>query len=88
MLAAAKHYRGFRQIEDEELAARQLLVDLLERAELARSRRSLVLRFLRALPFGEEGTSADEIRALASQLGDAYADFGHIRSKGEKFTFL
>jgi hypothetical protein len=81
VLRAAKSYRGFRQIEDEREAARQLFVELLRQPTLVNERRYLAVRLLRALPLSENSSVADEIRALAGAIGDAEPGFAELRFK-------
>lgn len=81
VLASAKSYRGARQIEDEEAASVLLLQTLTARPELVDHRRSLLLRVVRALPYGPKGARIDEIRALASRIGDADPRFQDLRGK-------
>ncbi|MEO1301817.1 MAG: PEP/pyruvate-binding domain-containing protein [Myxococcota bacterium] len=81
VLASAKSYRGFRQIEDEEESARTLMIPILRKRENFDTKRSLMLRLIRALPYGRQGSSADEIRALAGVLGDADPAFADLRFK-------
>ena len=80
-LRAAKSYRGFRQVEDEREAARQLLAELLRQPTLANERRYLAVRILRAMPLSENSGLADEIRALAGAIGDAEPGFAELRFK-------
>ncbi|MEO0812074.1 MAG: hypothetical protein AAFY60_04360, partial [Myxococcota bacterium] len=81
VLKAAKSYRGFRQIEDEEESARQLMIPILRKRENFDSRRSLMLRLIRALPYGRQGSMADQIRSLAGVIGDADPGFAELRFK-------
>ncbi len=76
----AKSYRGARQIEDEEAAARVLLDALLEGPALV-ERRVLALRFLRALPYDGDPALGDAIRGAATVLGDADPGFESVRAK-------
>ncbi|MEO1172635.1 MAG: hypothetical protein AAFX94_11395, partial [Myxococcota bacterium] len=80
-LRQAKSFRGFRQIEDEEESARKLLIPILRKRSNFDRNRSLMLRMIRALPYGRQGAMADEIRALAGVLGDADAGFAELRYK-------
>ncbi len=80
-LKAAKSYRGFRQVEDEQEAARFLLIELMRKKKVFRDHRSLAVRATRALPYGRTGSLADEIRALAGVIGDADEDFAELRFK-------
>lgn len=80
-LFTAKNYRGFRQVEDEQESARQLLIELMKRSRVFNDRRSLAIRATRALPYGRTGALADEIRALAGVLGDGDNDFADLRFK-------
>jgi len=81
-LAAAKTYRGFRQDEDEEKAARELLVALAGQRPLLEPERALFMRLMRALPYGRGGDAlADQIRTLAATLGDADQAFASLRFK-------
>ncbi len=81
VLASAKSYRGFRQIEDEEESARQLMIPILRKKANYGGNRSLMLRLIRALPYGRQGSTADEIRSLAGVIGDADPAFADLRFK-------
>ncbi|MEZ4270944.1 MAG: PEP/pyruvate-binding domain-containing protein [Myxococcota bacterium] len=81
VLQSAKSYRGFRQIEDEQEAARALLIDLMKRHDVFAKERFLAIRLTRALPYGRSESLADEIRALAGQIGDADPRFANMRFK-------
>jgi len=81
VLRTARTYRGFRQVEDEIEAARRLLMHLLRDAEIFNSRRSLSIRLVRALPYGENSGLADQIRALAGEIGDSDKAFADLRFK-------
>ncbi len=82
VLKNAKTYRGVRQIEDEEKAARRLLIAMAKDRDLVRTHRLMVTRLIRALPYGRQSSLADEIRAAAGLLGDADPRrFGPIRFK-------
>lgn len=81
VLSKAKAYRGARQIEDEEAAAIPLLQSLLGAPEPVAKHRNLLLRLVRALPYGARDGRTDEIRGLASQVGDLDRRFDPIRSK-------
>ncbi len=81
VLEAARNYRGFRQVEDEQESARWLLIELAKRADILSHNRSLAIRTMRALPYGRQGSLADEVRALAGLLGDADRDFANLRYK-------
>ena len=80
VLHAAKGYRGARQIEDEEVAARRLLEGLLGDDRFGR-RRALAIRLLRSLPYEADSSLGDAIRAAATVLGDADRKFDKIRAK-------
>ena len=80
-LRLAKNYRGIRQIEDEQNAARELLIQLAKERGLHSKRRSLLLRVIRAMPYGRTQALGDKIRALAGQLGDAASAFASLRYK-------
>ncbi|MEM6531382.1 MAG: PEP/pyruvate-binding domain-containing protein [Myxococcota bacterium] len=80
-LKKAKSFRGFRQIEDEEESARKLLIPILRKATNFNDKRSLMLRMIRALPYGRQGAMADEIRSLAGVIGDADPEFAELRYK-------
>jgi hypothetical protein len=80
-LKAAKSYRGFRQVEDEIVAARWLLIGLLQKKETIYRQRSLMVRLVRALPYGTGGSLADTIRAIAGEIGDADPQFEQLRFK-------
>ncbi|MEM6732677.1 MAG: hypothetical protein AAF658_14050, partial [Myxococcota bacterium] len=81
VLKAAKSYRGFRQIEDEEESARKLMIPILRKRANFDGQRSLMLRLIRALPYGRQGSMADEIRTLAGVIGDADPAFADLRFK-------
>lgn len=81
VLETARTYRGFRQVEDEQEAARWLLLELAKREDLLGPGRSLLVRLMRALPYGRQGSLADEMRALAGLLGDADRGFAKLRYK-------
>ncbi len=82
VLKSAKSYRGFRQDEDEQLAARLLLVGLSADPKLYTDHRALLLRLSRALPYGHGGEAlADEMRGLAGIIGDADTAFAQLRFK-------
>lgn len=81
VLTEAKGYRGFRQAEDEEEAARQHLIELAQRPDLLQKNRNLYVRLMRAMPYGQQGELADEVRTLAGLLGDADKDFAYLRFK-------
>jgi hypothetical protein len=81
VMRRARSYRGARQAEDEELAAVRLLQDVAGRPEWAVQRRSLVLRLIRALPYGPRDARVDELRGLASRIGDLDPGFQALRAK-------
>lgn len=82
VLKSAKDYRGFRQREDEERIAPQLLLELAKNPDLVEKRRALFVRLMRAMPYGIGGKLADEVRTLAGQLGDEdVKGFGELRYK-------
>ncbi len=81
-LEEAKDYRGFRQMEDEEEATRWLLIDMAMRANVLTTHRNLLVRTMRALPYGKGGSRADRVRALAGVIGDQDTKgFGDLRFK-------
>lgn len=80
-LKTASSYRGFRQVEDEQAAARLLLIEMMRKRRVFDDRRSLAVRSTRALPYGRTGALADEIRALAGVIGDADPAFAQLRFK-------
>lgn len=81
VLHKARDYRGFRQTEDEEDAAREILMDLMKDREVFEGRRSLALRLVRAMPYGKGGSLAAEIRTAAGIVGDADPAFANLRYK-------
>jgi hypothetical protein len=82
VLEQAKDYRGFRQMEDEVEAARWHLIDMAMRADVLERHRNLLVRTMRALPYGQGGSRADQVRALAGVLGDDDTQgFGALRFK-------
>lgn len=81
VLKTARTYRGFRQVEDEIEAARLLLMEMMLDAAVFNDRRSLAVRLVRSLPYGENSGLADQIRALASEIGDADSAFAELRFK-------
>jgi len=82
VLQEAKTYRGFRQIEDEQIAAEELLAHLARSEQVLTSSRLLLLRLFWSLPIDVGGRAANEIRKLAGELGDADPSrFGDLRFK-------
>lgn len=81
VLKSAKSFRGFRQVEDEEESARKLMIPILRKRKGFEKNRSLMLRLIRALPYGRQGVEADDIRALAGIIGDADPAFAELRYK-------
>lgn len=84
-LKAAKSYRGFRQVEDEEAASLELLVELAKQPWFIGPGRSLTLRLVRALPYSGASSLADEVRALAGTIGDTDKNFAELRFKIHAF---
>ncbi|OGQ79557.1 MAG: hypothetical protein A2289_03995 [Deltaproteobacteria bacterium RIFOXYA12_FULL_58_15] len=81
-LEKAKDYRGFRQVEDEVEAVRWQLIDMAMRSDVLFKHRNLLIRAMRASPYGKGGSRADEVRALAGVLGDEdMKGFGDLRFK-------
>ncbi|MEE8410459.1 MAG: PEP/pyruvate-binding domain-containing protein [Myxococcota bacterium] len=81
-LELAKSYRGFRQVEDDLEFSRRLLLELNKRHEILTRYRGLMVRLIRAMPYGAGGSLADEVRAMAGQIGDEDMEgFGDLRFK-------
>jgi hypothetical protein len=82
VLHGAKNYRGFRQIEDESEYARRSVMEVTKRAEIIGPGRGMIVRLIRAMPYGKRSLVADEMRAIAAQIGDADPkQFGNLRFK-------
>ncbi|MEE8407970.1 MAG: PEP/pyruvate-binding domain-containing protein, partial [Myxococcota bacterium] len=81
VLKTARTYRGFRQVEDEIEAARLLMIEMMLDPAVFNDRRSLAVRLVRSLPYGENSGLADQIRALASEIGDSDSAFAQLRFK-------
>ena len=80
VLNAAKSYRGARQAEDEEAAARRLLEAMFGDPGFF-AKRALAIRLLRALPYESDSSLGDQIRAAATVIGDDDPKFEPIRAK-------
>ncbi|MBC7792845.1 MAG: hypothetical protein H7Z43_03985, partial [Clostridia bacterium] len=80
-LKRAKTYRGFRQIEDEDEAARLIMMELMRHAAFFNDHRSLAIRLIDAMPYGQQGSLAGTVRDQAALLGDADPMFAPIRFK-------
>lgn len=80
-LRAAKSYRGFKQLEDEQKTSRLHLITMMQDPEFYEKQRSLALRLMRAMPYGQGDERADEIRALATVINDADRRFDTLRFK-------
>ncbi|MBI5511760.1 MAG: hypothetical protein HY903_23640 [Deltaproteobacteria bacterium] len=81
-LRGAKNYRGFRQVEDESEFARRCIMEVTKRHDIVTRYRGMIVRMIRAMPYGKRSMVADDIRALAAILGDADTKgFGELRFK-------
>ena len=82
VLHGAKTLRGFRQIEDESEYARRAVMDVTMRPEIIGPGRGMIVRLIRAMPYGKRSLVADDMRAIAALIGDADPkDFGNLRFK-------
>ncbi|MEE9133825.1 MAG: PEP/pyruvate-binding domain-containing protein [Gemmatimonadota bacterium] len=77
----SRYYRGARQVEDEEVAGKELLVRLLADTAWVRRNFLLAMELVRAIPHGRAPELLDSMRELALELGDADADFQRLRIK-------
>lgn len=80
-LKKARTWRGFRQAEDEATMARNLLIEFLKKRDVFERNRSLAARLIRSLPYGQQESLSNEIRALAAVIGDADSSFAALRFK-------
>lgn len=79
-------YRGAFQIEDEEQAARQLVLSMLADPRWRDPRRFFLLReSVRLLPLAIDTTSAADVRARAMQLATRDPGFASLRAKIHSF---
>lgn len=81
VLKKAKTYRGFRQVEDEDEAARQIMIAVMAGKGMFEDRRSLAIRLIHAMPYGQQGSTASLVRDQAAVLGDLDPMFAPIRFK-------
>ncbi|MEZ0313746.1 MAG: PEP/pyruvate-binding domain-containing protein [Myxococcota bacterium] len=80
-LKKAKTYRGFRQVEDEDEAARLIMIALMGQKTMFDERRSLSIRLIDSMPYGQQGSTASLVRDQAAVLGDLDPMFAPIRFK-------
>ncbi|HSJ98886.1 MAG TPA: phosphoenolpyruvate synthase, partial [Myxococcota bacterium] len=79
-------YRGAFQIEDEEKAARQLVLSMLaDRRWRDPTRFALLRESVRLLPLSVDTASAAEVRARAMQLATRDPSFASLRAKIHRF---
>ncbi|HMB70280.1 MAG TPA: PEP/pyruvate-binding domain-containing protein [bacterium] len=81
VLRRARGYRGRVQVEDEESAGRDLLVELLSRTEWVRGEFLLAREATRALPHHGGTDRTRRIRQLAEAIAGADASFAPLRIK-------
>ena len=77
----SRYYRGARQAEDEELAGRELLAELLSDSAWVRRHFLLAVELVRAIPHGLAPAQLDRMRELARRIGDADPRFQPLRIK-------
>jgi len=70
VLRRARDYRGRVQVEDEETAGKQLLLQMLEDTEWARTNFLLVREVARSIPHGDDSSLARSVRRNAIRLAE------------------
>ena len=81
VLASAKGYRGFRQVEDEEITGTALYKELLSSKTFLEDHTLLALRFLKVLPGEIDQSFTTNIRNLATEISEVSPKYMPLRSK-------